>query len=71
MKVNALRAFGFMLKDSHKHTEYISLKKLFIFNSGWSSHKWSSREKKITQVRLLISINNSKSHFNETLKAGD
>lgn len=72
MKVNALCIFfDLMLKDSQKHTEYISLKKLFIFNSGWSSHKWSSGEKKITRVRLLISINNSKSHFNETLEAGD
>lgn len=40
---------------------------LFIFNSKWSSHKCStSGEKKITWVRLLISINNIKSHFNET-----
>lgn len=40
---------------------------LFIFNSKWSSHKCStSGEKKITWVRLLISINNTKSHFNET-----
>lgn len=40
---------------------------LFIFNSKWSSHKWStSGERKITWVRLLICINNTKSHFNET-----
>jgi len=68
MKVNALSIFALILKTpSGIHNTFPLRNCLFVFNSKWSSHKRStSGEKKITWLRLLISINNTKSHFNET-----